>query len=184
MGGFAPISTTDFRYCGFTCPLCGRGQRTSLTWWLTFCGFSAESTGVYYQREGAHNPVVYHYNKKKKSFQPAEEFPDHVFAPIDGCGFGFVWTSWKLIDAIARHKDFDPQDGWFPDTRDAGGFGEDLSFCAKAMACGIQLYVDTGIRIGHVSSPEVIYREDFLAAKEKLTEEEKKEKHLYGVKVK
>lgn len=139
-------------------------------------------TGVYYQREGAHNPVIYHYNRKKRSFQPAEEFPEHVFAPIDGCGFGFVWTSWKLIDAIARHKDFDPKEGWFPDNRDAGGFGEDLSMCAKAMACKIQLYVDTGINLGHVGSPNVIYRENFLEERKKLTEEEKKEKHLFGIK--
>lgn len=122
-------------------------------------------TGVYHQRKPIHNPVFYHFNKEKNLFQPFEEYPDNVFAPVDGCGFGFVYTSRDLIVRIAKHKKFDPKAGWFPDRRDVGGFGEDLSFCEQALWVGEQLFVNTAVQVGHTGDSKIIYKEDFLREK-------------------
>lgn len=141
-------------------------------------------SGIYYQRLPAHSPVFYHYNKKTKRFSPADEFPEGVIAPTDGCGFGFVWTSWNAVDKIARSKEFDPYEGWFPDKRQVGGFGEDLSFCYLAMKAGVQLYADTSIQVGHAGGPYVVTRADFLREREKLTEKDKTRVTMYGLEAK
>jgi cellulose synthase/poly-beta-1,6-N-acetylglucosamine synthase-like glycosyltransferase len=42
---------------------------------------------------------------------------------------------------------------WFEFTKQPlgqGEFGEDISFCFKAMKCGIPVYVDTSVRPGHI----------------------------------
>ena len=127
-------------------------------------------SGVYHQREGAHHPVFYHFDQKFQRFRPLRDYPENILFPADGCGFGFVWTSNRLIREIVEHPEFNPDDGWFPDKRDAGGFGEDLSFCFQAMRTKHQLFVHTGIQVGHRGDPNDIYRENFL--KEKARREE------------
>jgi len=127
-------------------------------------------TGVYHQREPIHTPVFYHFNKEKQRFQPYEDYPEGVYMPVGGCGFGFVWTSYGLLDDIQKTKEFNQNDGWFADKRDAGGFGEDLNFCYLAIKADHQLFVHTGIQLGHVANPSVIYREDFLRERAKYIE--------------
>jgi len=85
-----------------------------------------------------------------------------------------VYTSKGLIERIAKHKKFDPQGGWFPDRRDVGGFGEDLSFCEQAMRVKTQLYVNTAIQLGHSGDPYVVTQADFqrLKAARKVEAEE------------
>jgi len=122
-------------------------------------------TGVYHQRLPLHNPVFYGWNDDKKMFQPADDYPVDTLAPTDGCGFGIVWTSTKLILAIAGLNEFD-EGGWFKDARDAGGLGEDLQFCHYARKAGFQLYVDTGVQAGHCGELHVVTREDFLRERE------------------
>lgn len=118
-------------------------------------------TGVYHQRGGYFTPVFYHWSKEKKAYQPYKDYPPDSVYPIEGCGFGFVWTGRKLIHDIAVHPDFDEKRGWFPDDRDAGGFGEDMSFCFQASKTDHQLYVDTGIQLGHMGDPRIIRQEDY-----------------------
>lgn len=119
-------------------------------------------TGVYHQRAGRLAPVFYEYDRRRKSFRQVIDYPENAFSPMGGCGFGFVWTSRAVIEGIANHKNFNPQEGWFPDKRDVGGFGEDLSFCYQAIQAGFQMYVNTGVQVGHTGDPRVIYRKDYL----------------------
>lgn len=126
--------------------------------------FNAEFvTGVYHKRGEPYDPVFYHWNKRKKVFQSFEDYPLDTFAPIEGCGFGFVYTHRRIFEAIAAMKSFDKKRGWFPDDRDNGGLGEDLNFCKQAMDAGVQLFVHTGVILGHSGDPETITRETFLA---------------------
>jgi hypothetical protein len=121
------------------------------------------ATGVYHQRGPLYQPVFYHFSKPKKKFQPFMDYPSNSWYPIEGCGFGFVWTSWTLLDKIRNLKTFDKAEGWFPDKRDLPeGFGEDLEFCRHAMNAGVQLYVNTAVMLGHTGEPRVIYRKDFI----------------------
>lgn len=132
-------------------------------------------SGAYHQRGKPFAPVFYHYNTVKDSFQSFQNYPENVVAPVEGCGFGFVYTSRACLQKIAAWKPqpkmklhplfaegFTKKRGWFPDDRDNGGFGEDLSFCYQALKAGVPLWVHTGVQLGHLGEPEVITRERFL----------------------
>lgn len=126
--------------------------------------FNAEFvTGVYHKRGEPYDPVFYTWSKRKKVFQSFEDYPINMFAPIEGCGFGFVYTHRSVLEAIAKHPSFDKRRGWFPDDRDNGGMGEDLNFCKQAMTAEKQLYVNTAIILAHSGDPELITRETFMA---------------------
>ena len=131
-------------------------------------------TGVYFQREGVHNPVFHAWNEDMQTFQPAEAYPPNTLGKADGCGFGFVFTSLKLMRDVAFSKNFEPETGWFPDRRDAGGSGEDLSFCLMAKDAGHQLYVDTGIIVEHEGQTQYICEADFEKEREAWIRQNKK----------
>lgn len=130
-------------------------------------------SGVYFQREGVHNPVFHGWNEDKHCFQPAETYPPNTLGMAAGCGFGFVYTSLKMMRDVALSKNFDPKTGWFPDRRDTGGFGEDLTFCWMAKQAGYQLWIDTGVLLEHQANVQYIGEEDFKREQEKWIRENK-----------
>jgi hypothetical protein len=120
-------------------------------------------SGVYHQRAGIHRPVFYEYMPKKEKFRVIRDYAENVFIPMGACGFGFVWTGLGVLERIANSKNFNQKRGWFPDDRDASGFGEDLNFCHQALKSGSQLYINTAVQLGHMGEPKTIYRADYLA---------------------
>ncbi len=96
-------------------------------------------TGIYFQRGGDHRPLIANFNGK--SFQWLAKWPPNVIAPVDGCGFGCVLTSVKMLRAIAAP--------WFEYLK----YSEDFDFCLKAEKAGFQLYCDTGVLCGHLMDP-------------------------------
>jgi len=131
--------------------------------------FNAEfATGIYHQRQPPNRPVFYEWREKDKKFSTAYSYPKNTFAPVGGCGFGFVWTSLKCLQEIAKNGEFDPFSGWFADKRDFGGFGEDLNFCYLALRSDIQLYAHTGVQVGHSGDPLVITEDTYKSSKEKV----------------
>ena len=116
-------------------------------------------TGIYHQRQPPYKPIIYQFDRKIRKYRICDEMPKLAIAPIDGCGFGFVYTSRQMLEAIKESKNFNPDSGWFPDTRDAGGYGEDLGFCKLAEQAGFRLHANTGVQVGHVGDPYVITEE-------------------------
>jgi hypothetical protein len=106
--------------------------------------------------------------EKDKKFSTAYSYPKNVFAPVGGCGFGFVWTSLECLREIAKNGEFDPFSGWFADKRDFGGFGEDLNFCYLALRSNVQLYAHTGVQVGHSGDPLIITEDTYKTSKEKV----------------
>lgn len=132
-------------------------------------------TGVYHQRNWPHDAVFYHWFPKTQQYRSPMDYPKDAYLPCDGCGFGFVYTSRALIEAVAKSKDFNPEKGWFPDERHVNGRGEDLTFCRKVMLLDdprFQLYVNTAAIVGHTGDPEVIYPDKRRAPKVKLGEDD------------
>lgn len=111
-------------------------------------------TGIYYQRREPHFPLIAFYNEQRDTYNWAVDWPESVIAPIDGCGFGCVLTSTKLLRAIGEKHEF-----WFKYEK----FSEDFHFCRLAKDVGVQLYVDTGVQCGHLADPVPITREHFVA---------------------
>lgn len=120
-------------------------------------------SGVYHARKPPYLPVIYHWDDRVNRYLQAVTYPKDQILSLDACGFGFVWTSSCLINGMADSSDFKASEGWFPDRRDVGGFGEDISFCDIAKKAGFQLYLDTGVQVGHSGDVKVIWEEDFRA---------------------
>ena len=120
-------------------------------------------TGVYHQRGGDYQPVLYEWRRadRKWGFQIVDGYPENEIAPKAGCGFGFCYTSTKMLRSIQSLREFTKEGKWFPDTRDSGGFGEDLGFCYLARKAKYQLYVDTGVQVGHSGDGTIITQDTF-----------------------
>ncbi len=122
-------------------------------------------SGIYHARKSPFLPVIYHWDETVKKYLQCVDYPENEIRSIDGCGFGFVWTSSRVINTIADHPGFSAQYGWFPDRRDTGGYGEDISFCDQAKQAGLHLYMDTGVQLGHEGDAPFITSKDFRALK-------------------
>lgn len=118
-------------------------------------------SGVYHQRAGEHKPVFFAHvgNDLYKQY---DVYEPNTVTPEGGCGFGFVWTSTQLIKDIEALPEFSTdRGGWFPDHQYSGS-SEDLGFCTLARHANYQLFVDTGIQVGHMGPTEIITREHHL----------------------
>ncbi len=107
-------------------------------------------TGIYFQKEKPHFPLIAHLNKEKNGFQWYMTWPKETLAPIDGCGFGCVLTSMKMIREMGEPP-------WFHFKQ----FSEDFTFCIKARDAGYNLMVDTGVICEHQGAPKKAGFEDF-----------------------
>jgi glycosyltransferase involved in cell wall biosynthesis len=147
------------------------GTLTRLIWTAAGRGLDFV-TGIYHQKSDEAKPVIYDCQKKwwplSTRFQSCVNYPENTIAPMGGCGFGIVVTSVKMIQEMRKSRHWSEIGKWFPDTRDVkGGAGEDLNFCKLAIWCGYQLYVHTGIQVGHQGKGRIYTREDFQKRKEK-----------------
>lgn len=120
-------------------------------------------SGVYHQRAGNYLPVFYAHVGDDK-YKQCEIYEPFKITEEGACGFGFVWTSTRLIKAIEALPEFDrDRGGWFPDHR-YSGTSEDLGFCTLARHAGFQLHVDSGIQVGHMGTVEFITRDHCVRA--------------------
>lgn len=111
-------------------------------------------TGIYTQREPPHFPLVANFDRDRKTFSWFVDFPDNVVAPIDGCGFGVVLTSTKMLRAMGAP--------WFTFEQ----YSEDFDFCLRAAKAGFQLFVHTGVQCGHLRDPRAYGLADFRAIRD------------------
>jgi len=112
-------------------------------------------TGIYFQRRAPFWPLIAHFNPKggqdsTGSFNWFTDWPADVVAPIDGCGFGCVLTSVKMLRAMGAGP-------WFTFEK----FSEDFDFCLRAARAGYQPHVHTGVLCGHLADPVPVTQEDF-----------------------
>lgn len=100
--------------------------------------------GVYCQRAGDMMPLVGRFEEYegKKGFRWAVDLPENAIMRADGCGFGLVYTSLRMLKALGK--------GAFNHRDDVS---EDLSFCLRAKEAGFQLYCLTGVKAGHLGEP-------------------------------
>lgn len=119
-------------------------------------------TALYFSRRSPYKPSIWskvelQTCEETKEVKPiAEEylgFPDNKRFEIAGCGFGCCLMKTDLLSIVyaSQGMPFSP----------ILGFGEDLSFCWKAgTACGIDLWCDSSIDVGHVAQT-IICKESF-----------------------
>ncbi len=107
-------------------------------------------SGIYFTRKVPIKPVLY----KECGFVDMGEgrvmpravwydhYPKDSLFKAEGTGFGCVMMTTKLLEKVydAYGLPFSPM----------LGFGEDLSFCARATELGTELWVDSSIKCGHM----------------------------------
>jgi hypothetical protein len=113
-------------------------------------------TGIYVQRNGENYPLIAHFNGT--SFNWIVQFSKNSLIPVDGCGFGIVLTSLKLLRAVPKPA--------FEYVK----FSEDFDFCLKAKKAGFGLFADTSVCCGHLSDPKPVMLEDFIEGHKDLWE--------------
>lgn len=79
-----------------------------------------------------------------------EEFPTEAFR-VAGCGFACVLISTDILKRVM----LDNGTAFTP----FKNYGEDLSFCKRAAALGVEIWAEPAVRVGHVGKI-VVYPDD------------------------
>lgn len=118
---------------------------------------------------GNHFPVIYEaiegMDKVTKTpyyfTRYVANYPRNTLVECDAIGFGAVLIKTDVLKAI-------------PEPRFMGmeGVGEDVTLCLKAKKQGFRVFMDTSVKLGHLSDP-VIVTEELVDGKSKMTQEEK-----------
>lgn len=103
-------------------------------------------SGVYFMRKPPFHPLVWEKFRtpsldqedvNRKYFR----YPENGLFEIEACGFGCVLMRTSMIEPMVAK--FGTLFGPLP------AVGEDLSFCARARACGFKMWADPRISLGH-----------------------------------
>lgn len=107
-------------------------------------------SALYFTRKEPIRPTVYSYLGTDRGpdgvpMPRAESFldyPKNTVFPIQGCGFGAVMMTAKLLRNVRDRfgLPFSPMQG----------FGEDFSFCLRVTELGEPIFCDSRIKAGHV----------------------------------
>ena len=118
-------------------------------------------TALYHMRRPPYQPVLWSKLRKGLTADDTEtevvtEYPEEIFE-VEGCGFGAVMMRTEVLETVADryHALFEP----------VPGFGEDLSFCLRARACGYTIWCDPRIQVGHKATT-IVTRDTFRAYSE------------------
>ena len=121
-------------------------------------------SGLYFGR-GNYLPLMFDIQEDKEveesfySFQNHREYKDNDLMNVDAIGFGCVLTK---VSALLKVWN-DERDGIGGTCFDfIGGLGEDLSFALRCRQCGIETWVDTSIKCGHIG--KITVTEDMYKA--------------------
>lgn len=115
-------------------------------------------SGIYFRRRAPFAPVLYS-RIDREGHADFNDYPEDTVFEIAGAGFGCCMTRVSMLEDIALNfKD------WFTPFNN---YGEDLSFCLRALECGYKLYCDSTIKCGHVGTvvvDESVYKVNFREA--------------------
>jgi len=90
------------------------------------------------------------------SLQPLWDYPEDSLVPCDATGGAFILVKREVAVKMREARGKDHAMPWFAhgmhgNTR----IGEDIGFCLSARALGFEVWVDTGLVIGHVK-PQIV----------------------------
>ena len=86
------------------------------------------------------------------AFTRYAQWPEDQVVEVTATGTGCLLIHKRVFGAIVAHR-HDKAAPWFRESVIGQRLmGEDLTFCLRARAAGIPVYVDTGVQVGHVKS--------------------------------
>lgn len=115
--------------------------------------------GLCFQRSAPYQPTMYMRERPNDGrYVFLEHWDDGAVVEVDATGMAFVLITKRLLEAMAG--EFPPYEERLrrepPEYfRWEGRLGEDLRFCQDVKATGTKIFVDTGVKIGHISEVEI-----------------------------
>lgn len=111
-----------------------------------------------FTRLAPHKPVIYNLTEgydavEKKSYyinHVVTNYPKNTLVECDAVGFGAVLIKTKVLKSMTKP--------WFMSTT---GSGEDIYFCHQARKQGFRVFVDTSVKLGHLTSPMIVTEETY-----------------------
>ena len=120
-------------------------------------------------------PTVYALDERDDAagFSPIYDYPVNELIQVGATGSAFVLIHRSVMEAV-RAKFGDTWYDRIPHPKSKVPFGEDLSFCLRAINCGFPIHVHTGIRTNHhkyeyLSEPSYFARLEAPPATEEVT---------------
>ena len=134
-------------------------------------------TGVCHMRRPPYRPCIWKkirrgLTEEENEAEGYDDYPRDGIFRIEGCGFACVMVRTGLLKTVidTYHEAFAP----------IPGYGEDISFCLRARACGFDLHCDPGIQIGHMG--QIVVTDDSFQAYRRAEEAMKRrEDHAEGM---
>lgn len=130
-------------------------------------------TAVYHGRRPPFKPVIWKtittgLLPENMVVEQYDDYPEDGLFEIAACGFGAVLMKIGVIADVAAtfHQTFSP----------LPGLGEDLSFCVRARNCGLKIWCDPKLQIGHKGST-IINQNTFRAFRARMETEMRGEHH-------
>lgn len=110
--------------------------------------------GLCLNRRPPHTPLIYKFdaNKRFKAYTPTKG--EGGLIPIDGSGGGGLLLHRSVFERLGHPW-------WNVTTQPDGSHGgEDLAFCRRLEAAGIQLWCDLETKIGHITEFTIVPERD------------------------
>lgn len=105
--------------------------------------------GEFYGQKFVVVPTCYEYvdTETEVGFRSIIDYPRNTLIPVSGTGAACLLIHRSALEKVRARAG----DHWFDHVTHPGGttFSEDLSFCVRLAAEGIQLHVHTGVRTTH-----------------------------------
>lgn len=122
-----------------------------------------------FTRNPPHNPVIY---RTIEGWDPVAmasygrntwvyNYPKDQFVECDAVGFGAVLFKTSILKKMKQP--------WFMGSH---GAGEDITFCYAAKRHGFRVFMDTSVKLGHLSHPTIV-TEEYVENFRKMTLDQK-----------
>lgn len=107
---------------------------------------------VTYFGEGSLLRPCWFEDREDLEYVPCDDFKTDEIRPLTACGMGFTLMHRDALLKMERADNDDPWSWFGHDQIGAERTGEDLSFCRRARACGVEIYGHGGVLLGHTKA--------------------------------
>ena len=140
--------------------------------------------GLCFRRTHPHQPTLYQRDDTDTQlYVTMEKWPEDELVEVDATGCAFLLVTVRALEKIAGGPmpPLDMRVGGPPPNffRWEGIKGEDIRFCEDLRAAGNKIFVDTSIKVGHVSEMIIDERDFYRAIAERKPEVERETRKIY-----
>jgi len=106
--------------------------------------------GLCVKRVEPYTPTVFWYSDEEERYIAGDHFALNSLTKCDATGTAFLLIRMSAFDKLEKPYFAFPPSG-------EGIMGEDLYFCTKARDAGFEIFVDTGVSVGHLGDYPFTY---------------------------